>query len=284
MLHEWLPMLTSVFGRTARSSGTTMALRPLLNLGCGNRWHPAWTNVDLVPVAPNVLAVDLRKQLPFPSATFDAVYSSHVVEHLTPLEAGNFLREIRRVVRPGGVVRIVVPDLEGIVRGYLRTLEEVVESGDEEARWRHRWMTVELLDQMVRTQSGGAMGRWWSCDPVPCLDLIEERFGAEATKAIASRQSRIDRPPPDPADILCTPPVSDREALAFAACGERHKWMYDRVSLAHALETAGFAEPRQATAIESLIPAFETYELDADASGRIHKPDSLFMEALRPGA
>jgi SAM-dependent methyltransferase len=277
-------MLTRLLGRTACSSDMPNALRPLLNLGCGSRWHSAWTNADLVPAGPNVLAVDLRRQLPFSNATFDAVYSSHVLEHLTPLEARNFLREIRRVLRPGCVVRIVVPDLEGIVRGYLRVLDDAADGGDSdaEARWRHRWMTVELLDQLVRTQSGGAMGRWWSCDPVPCLDLIEERFGAEATKAIASRQTSKNRTPLDPADILLTPTVSDREALAFAARGERHKWMYDRVSLADALREAGFAEPRQMTAVDSLIPAFATYELDADSSGRVHKPDSLFMEALCP--
>ncbi len=277
-LASWTKLRTA-----ARLPAGTMH-RSLVNLGCGTRRHPDWTNADMVPAGPDVLAVDLRKRLPFADATLDAVYASHVLEHLTPLEARLLLGEMRRVLRPGGVVRIVVPDLEAIVRGYLRTLDEVVESGDEQARWRHRWMTVELLDQMVRTQSGGAMSRWWSCDPVPCLDLIEERFGAEATKAITSRPSRTDRRPLDPAEILFTPPVSDREALAFAACGERHKWMYDRVSLADALRDAGFAEPRQTTAIDSQIPAFATYELDADASGRVHKPDSLFMEAIRPGA
>lgn len=257
---------------------------PLLNLGCGGRRHPGWTNADLTPAGPDVLAVDLRRPLPFPDDAFDAVYSSHVLEHLTPFEARGFLHEIRRVLRPGGVVRIVVPDLEGIVRGYLRTLDEAAGAADERARWRHRWMTVELLDQMVRTQSGGAMGRWWSCDPVPCLDLIEERLGAEAMTAIASRSGQADRKPPDPAEILLAPPVGDREALAFAARGERHKWMYDRVSLADALLAAGLATPRREEATTSRIPGFAEYVLDADASGRPHKPDSLFMEAVRPKA
>ena len=264
--------------------GRLATTSPLLNVGCGNRFHAAWTNADLTPASPEVLPIDLRRRLPFADSTFAAAYSSHVLEHLTPLEARGFLKELQRVLRPGGVVRIVVPDLEGIVRGYLRALDEAACAADTEARWRHRWMTVELLDQMVRTQSGGAMGRWWSCTPVPCLDLIQERLGAEATMAIASQQARTDRTFLDPVDILLAPAVSDREAMAFAARGERHKWMYDRVSLADVLRESGFTEPRPMTAVDSRIPAFTTYELDADASGNILKPDSLFMEAVRPSA
>ena len=55
---------------------------PLLNLGCGGRRHPAWTNVDLVPAGPDVIAADLRQPLPFAAGSFQAVYAAHVLEHL----------------------------------------------------------------------------------------------------------------------------------------------------------------------------------------------------------
>lgn len=261
------------------------AIRPLLNLGCGRRRHPDWTNADLVPHGSDVQAVDLRRPLPFPAATFVAVYASHVFEHLVPAEAHALAAEIARVVAPGGIVRIVVPDLEGIARAYLASLDAASAPGDEPARWRHRWMTVELLDQLVRRRSGGLMRRWWSCDPVPCRELIEQRLGAEATSAMAAlaaeRAARA-RPPLDPASILLDGPVSDRDAARFAVRGERHQWMYDRVSLADLLAAAGFVDPRQVGPAESAIPDFARYELDADAAGRPHKPDSLFMEAVRP--
>ena len=102
--------------------------------------------------------------------------------------------------------------------------------------------------------------------------------------AVHPSPRRTDQTPLDPVDILLAPAVSDREAIAFAARGERHKWMYDRVSLADVLRESGFTEPRPMTAVESRIPAFTTYELDADASGNTLKPDSLFMEAVRPSA
>lgn len=267
---------------TARRERTAS---PLLNLGCGRRRHPAWRNADLVPDGPDVLGIDLRKPLPFPAGAFTAVYAAHVLEHLVPAEALALVNEIGRVLAPGGVVRIVVPDLEAAARAYVASLDAVDAGEGETARWRHRWMTVELLDQLVRRRSGGLMRRWWSCEPVPCRDFIEERLGAEAATALAAaaaERAASGRAAVDPAAILLDDPVSDRAARRFAACGERHQWMYDRVSLAELLDAAGFVEPRTVGPAESAIPGFARYELDADARGRPHKPDSLFMEAVRP--
>lgn len=257
---------------------------PLLNLGCGRRRHPHWTNADLVPDATDVRRVDLRRTLPFADGTFTAVYASHVLEHLAPADGAALVREIGRVLVPGGIIRIVVPDLEGIVRAYLASLDAVDATGDDQSRWWHRWMTVELLDQLVRRRSGGLMRRWWSCDPVPCRNRIESRLGAEAAAAIAglaAERAANGRPAIDREAILVDEPVSDRDAARFASRGERHQWMYDRVSLAERLRTAGFVEPKQVGAQESSIPGFAGYGLDADTAGRPHKPDSLFMEATR---
>lgn len=250
-----------------------------LNLGCGKRRHPDWVNADLRPAAADVVRVDVRGRLPFPDQRFDAVYASHVLEHLTPSEARHVLCEIRRVLSTDGVVRIVVPDLEGIVRRYLAELEAAA-GGDADARWRHRWMTVELLDQLVRCRPGGVMARWWSCDPVPCQDLIESRLGSEAMNAIADLHARRRHPAADPDSIFFEPAVDDRAALRFAASGERHKWMYDRVSLAELLRESGFHDPCRVGAGDSRIPGFAGFGLDTDADGRPHKPDSLFMEAI----
>lgn len=276
-----------IFSRRTRSGNVPTDGRRFLNLGCGSHRHPEWLNADLVPSGPDVLAVDLRQPLPFAPGSFAAVYSSHVLEHLTPGEARTVLAEMFRVTRPGGIVRIVVPDLEGIARQYLATLDEVDATGSVEAHWKHRWMIVELIDQMVRTTSGGTMGRWWSCHPVPVLDFILRRVGAEASRAIdAGRTARAAEgtPPIATDDILFTRPVSDRRLLRFLSSGERHKWMYDRVSLAEAIEAAGFVEPRRMTAVTSRIEGFAAFGLDADLEGTVRKPDSLFMEAVAPGA
>jgi hypothetical protein len=66
----------------------------------------------------------------------------------------------------------------------------------------------------------------------------------------------------------------------FRASGEIHQWIYDRYSLGRALVRAGFINPRVASATDSLIPGFTEYGLDV-VGGRVRKPDSLFMEALK---
>jgi hypothetical protein len=98
---------------------------------------------------------------------------------------------------------------------------------------------------------------------------------------LAADRRRSGEPAIDPATILHDEPASPRSAARFAARGERHQWMYDRVSLAALLEEAGFRDPRRVAVDESSIPGFTGHGLDADAIGRPHKPDSLFMEAVR---
>jgi len=259
--------------------------RPRVNLGCGRRRHPEWTNCDLVPDGPDVVRCDLRSPLPFPAASCEAVYAAHVLEHLAVGEARRLVAEIHRVLRPGGVVRIVVPDLENIARAYLASLERAATEGTTARRWEHAWMTVELLDQLVRDASGGLMRRWWSCQPVPCREFVTGRLGEEATvgiAAVAADRRAAEVEPLEPEAIFQAEPAEPRAAARFAVSGERHRWMYDRVSLVALLEESGFAAVAPTTATVSRITGFTAARLDADAVGRPRKPDSLYVEGVRP--
>jgi predicted SAM-dependent methyltransferase len=62
--------------------------------------------------------LDVTRPLPYPDGSFEAAFGSHVLEHLTPGEAEATLRELRRVLRPGGVLRLAVPDLDGVIAAY----------------------------------------------------------------------------------------------------------------------------------------------------------------------
>ena len=88
-----------------------------VNLGCGNHPFNEWLNVDLGG-QPN-LFWDLTKPFEWaPAGAFDLCYSEHVLEHFSRPVGIAILREACRSLRPGGIVRISVPDLANIVRMY----------------------------------------------------------------------------------------------------------------------------------------------------------------------
>jgi predicted SAM-dependent methyltransferase len=66
---------------------------------------------------------DVRRKLPFDSASVDYIYTSHLIEHLTVKEAERMVSECYRVLRPGGTIRVVCPDLELMANTYLRERE-----------------------------------------------------------------------------------------------------------------------------------------------------------------
>jgi predicted SAM-dependent methyltransferase len=254
----------------------------LLNLGCGRRYHPAWVNVDFHSAGPGVMVCNLNHGLPFADNSFDVVYHSHLLEHFPKRYAPVFLQECFRALKPGGVIRVVVPDLEQIVRLYLVLLEKAIQ-GDEEAQKRYDWIMLEMFDQLVRNQPGGDMLDYWKRNPMPAESFVIERLGSEVLDALAvlrySSSSALTlesnaRPSfskePDP-----------RQIGQFRLSGEVHQWMYDRYSLRVLLQNVGFRNIRVCRADESDIPSFNSHLLDIEADGSVRKPDSLFMEARK---
>jgi len=92
----------------------------LLNLGCGEHFHVDWVNIDISPSHPEVLDYDLRLGIPFADNSFDVIYHSHALEHMEPPWAERLLRECCRTLKPGGLLRVVVPDNEIPFVGLLR--------------------------------------------------------------------------------------------------------------------------------------------------------------------
>ena len=88
-----------------------------LHLACGDRLLPDWVNIDLVPMAD--LRLDLRDPLPLPDGCAQYVYASHYLEHLDyRREVPPFLKECHRLLEPAGVLRLVVPGVEQVLRAY----------------------------------------------------------------------------------------------------------------------------------------------------------------------
>jgi SAM-dependent methyltransferase len=71
------------------------------------------------PWPRNILVHDLNKPLPFPDDSLAAVYAAHVLEHLYLAEAQKLLKECYRTLQPGGIIRLVVPDLQALILEYI---------------------------------------------------------------------------------------------------------------------------------------------------------------------
>jgi len=279
-----------------------------LNLGCGNRYHKGgeWINIDFVSRHEDVIAHDLLKGIPFPDNYFDAVYHSHVLEHFSRTDAASFLRECHRVLKPGGIIRIAVPDLEAIIDHYQKWLYLAIE-GDTNAKANYDWIMLELYDQCVRNYGGGEMGKYLMQDYVPNEDFVRERLGSFFDIIRESTHNRA-----QPAHLLTLKsivkkivPFSIRQLLVrsirqlsesmrnkilgeryrqigeYRLSGEVHQWMYDRFSLSRLLRQSGFVDCKVYNASESRIPGWKDFHLDTEPDGRVYKPDSLFLEAVK---
>ncbi len=91
-----------------------------LQIGCGKFPRAGWINTDN-KVRPGVDCVaDLRGDLPFAEGTFDCAAAIHVLPHIPLAGLAPALARIRRVLKPGGVLRLALPDLEKAIDAYRR--------------------------------------------------------------------------------------------------------------------------------------------------------------------
>lgn len=91
----------------------------MLHIGCGDIDDPAFINLDARPL-PHVHFVrqDFTRLPMIPDNVLDMVYMSHVLEHIPRGKLVQALKEMARILKPGGIIRISVPDFDCIVHLY----------------------------------------------------------------------------------------------------------------------------------------------------------------------
>lgn len=91
-----------------------------LHLGCGKKFIPGFVHIDL----DNFPHIDYHHEISrlpmFKNNTVDLIYSCHAFEYFDRQQAEEVLKEWRRVLKSGGILRLAVPDFEAIVRVYLK--------------------------------------------------------------------------------------------------------------------------------------------------------------------
>lgn len=88
-----------------------------LQIGCGSNLLQGWLNTDLNPTR-QIAFLDATRRLPFADGTFSYVFCEHMIEHIAYQKAAKLIREIFRVLRPGGKLRIATPDLRFVIDLY----------------------------------------------------------------------------------------------------------------------------------------------------------------------
>ena len=192
-----------------------------INIGCGISGLGGWHNLDnsltitlsriplvnrflnVPPWPRDVLRYDVRKGLPFKTASVRYVYSSHTFEHFTYPESLEITKECFRVLEEHGVIRIAVPDLALIVCEYI---------ADKDPMASHNFVSRLSLKHSLQD---------------------------------------------------------------FVHPGSNHSQMFDRTSLMHLLQSAGFANPVARAFRQSAIPEIDRLELE------VRQRESLYVEAQR---
>jgi SAM-dependent methyltransferase len=128
-----------------------------IQFGCGNNTKPGWINIDLFRQDAD-LHLDLREPLPFPDNSAVQIYSEHFFEHLAfPEEVYRLLAECLRVLQPGGLFGIGVPDTAWPVQSYVNRSEEYFKFSYEQG-FLPQWCRtpMDVINQHFRGFGGWA--------------------------------------------------------------------------------------------------------------------------------
>jgi predicted SAM-dependent methyltransferase len=191
-----------------------------LNIGCGRSPTAGWLNYDNSPSvwlarwpslaramhrlglidrhglefaefcrARDIRHADAARRIPHRDGSVDALYASHMLEHLDRAEARCFLAECRRVLRPGGILRLAVPDLRHAAWQYLRL-------SDGDGFLRHLQFDLDKprgpVERLHRLLTGGR-GHHWMYDRESLVALVEGAGFAEV-ELMEEGRTRIPEP------------------------------------------------------------------------------------------
>jgi SAM-dependent methyltransferase len=220
---------------------------PMLNVGSGPAAAAAWINVDgswqarlaghrwLARAASRMFGIEIghwprdityrnvRGGLGYDDESVAVVYASHLIEHLYRDEALRLLRDVRQALVPGGVCRVVVPDVAAIVGWYLAHQREPAEQRTQSSS---DLLMGLLLLRPDRAKGSGilALVRQWA-------DLHEHKwmYDQEGLLALVGEAGFTDVSPRGyldsviPRDVLAQVERADRVCNGAGVCVEARK-------------------------------------------------------------
>lgn len=97
-----------------------MILVMKLHLGCGKRYIPGFVHIDLNDFPHIDYKQDIRSLPMIKSDSVDLIYFCHGIEYFDRIEIVDVLKEWKRVLKKGGVLRLAMPDFEALVKVYIK--------------------------------------------------------------------------------------------------------------------------------------------------------------------
>lgn len=190
-----------------------------LNLGCGPVQPPGWINVDgsnrawlasrlpwvdrllvtlcLIPPTEfntQTFHANLQRRFPWQDSSAEKIYMGELLEHLTREEGIHVVRECYRVLKPGGILRIRVPDNTHFWKNYLEEYEKIKQQPMEKWTLAHtRWVEMYFREICVsRPLPWQSMGHFhkWMYDEVSLIQLLVSA-GFQNVERKSLHQSRI---------------------------------------------------------------------------------------------
>ena len=261
----------------------------------GDEWNQVRLTSARDPEGPNLINHRLDGPLPFEDEQFDAIYSFHVIEHLNLGSNARFMRDMYRLLKPGGICRVSTPDLEFFATEYLQRLHEQMASASVENYARYQWALCNLIDQCTREVSGGEMlgvlrrGEF-TAEHVKHMngDLLHYLF-PESPGTIPSPQASSEGRPKKRLRFLRKIAGAIHRRLRklslkksyLELSHERNLWLWDRISLSRLFSEAGFRNVTATDHRTSSIPDWNRYNFDQSAFGDHPLEPSLYMEGIK---
>lgn len=155
-----------------------------LQIGCGGNMLPGWLNTDGQMDGwfhPESVKLDAAELFPIPDATFDFVYSEHMIEHIPYWAGQQMLRECFRIMKPGAAIRISCPDFQFLIDLYINPTELSKQYTENESpEWAPYTDPIFIINNYVR-----AWGHQFIYDkPAMTNSLLAAGFEAVTEHAI----------------------------------------------------------------------------------------------------
>ncbi len=133
-----------------------------INLGCGSIIHEGMINIDFFFEKGIDYGADLRYPLRIPSNSIDGIVCEHTMEHILYKDDAKLLSECHRVLKPGGTIRIILPDISKFINAYAK--------GDQE--WFDQWEKIFFRDSPDPSRSKRSIK-----SPIQALSFVMQEYG-----------------------------------------------------------------------------------------------------------